>query len=286
MRSPVGPDTPAPVRRSVSSARVTVLRPGGAVERPDTLVTEEPMEIRVGWPGHVPEPVAVTMRTPGHDFELAVGFLLAEGVVAQPATVASARYCVGVADEQRYNVVSVDLRSPARLDATRSVVVGSSCGICGTATLDQLERRCTVAPACGPVAESVLVALPDALRTAQPVFEQTGGLHAAGLFDTSGRPVAVREDIGRHNVVDKLVGWAALGGSLPLDDHVLMVSGRLSFEIIQKAGVAGIGLVAAVSAPSNLAVRTAERLGITLAAFVRGGRANLYSHPRRVRVGR
>lgn len=274
-------------RHKVTPSRVVAVRPDGVFDRPDSLVTEEPMEIRVGWPGREPEPVTVTMRTPGNDFELAVGFLLSEGVVRDPAEVAAVRYCVVEGEPQLHNIVSVDLAAPVELGgALRGFVMGSSCGICGTGSLEQLEGRCPTVPPGAPVDVSVLMGLPARLRQAQPVFDRTGGLHAAGLFRLDGEVVQVREDIGRHNAVDKLTGWAAFARALPLVDLALVVSGRLSFEIVQKAAVAGIGLLVAVSAPSSLAVETAERFGITLVAFVRDGRANIYSHAGRVLLPR
>ena len=247
------------------------------------------MEIRLAGRGGDPEPVGVTMRTPGHDFELAVGFLVSEGLVAPQDRIVAVRYCEDVADEdQRYNVVTVRVDAEvAAGDRRRARPVTAACGICGTATLDALTRRCPPLPAGRPVVSaSTVVRLPDALRRAQRVFERTGGLHAAGLFDADGGSPAVREDVGRHNAVDKLVGRAALESRLPLAERVLVVSGRVSFEIVQKAAVAGIAVIVAVSAPSSLAAETADRLGLTLVGFVREGRANVYTHPSRVDVGR
>lgn len=266
------------------SVRMTAVDHGNRRERPDEVVGEEPLEIRVGGPGDAPASAGVTMRTPGHDFELAVGFLVSEGLIIDQLDVRTVRYCALPGGEpQRYNVVTVDTRRPVAVRGQRASMMTASCGICGTATLDQLARRCEpVRP--GPVTTTeVLTALPGALRRRQRIFDRTGGLHAAGLFDVrSGALHAVREDIGRHNAVDKLVGWAALQRRLPLADAGLVVSGRVSFEIVQKAAVAGIPVVVAVSAPSSLAVSTARHLGITLAAFVREGRANLYAHPERI----
>lgn len=264
---------------------VVAIRGSERTERPDRVVGEEPLEIRLGGPTTEPEPVAVTMRTPGHDFELAVGFLLAEGLLADQADLRAVKYCeLPEGDEQRYNVVTVTSARDVDVAARRrAVAVSAACGVCGTATLDELKGRCPEVPAGEPVDASVLTALPAKLRRHQRVFEQTGGLHAAGLFDTAGRALAVREDVGRHNAVDKLAGWAAMQRRLPLDSAVLVVSGRVSFEIVQKAAVAGIGVVAAVSAPSSLAVETARALGMTLAGFVRDGRANLYAGAHRIR---
>lgn len=266
------------------SVQVTAVRHGHQHQRPDEVVGEEPLEIRVGGPGDTPASAGVTMRTPGHDFELAVGFLVSEGVIADQLDVRTVRYCrLPAGEPQAYNVVTVDTRCPVAVPRQRASTMTASCGICGTATLDQLAGRCEpVRPGPATTAE-VLTALPGELRRRQRIFDRTGGLHAAGVFDVrSGALHAVREDIGRHNAVDKLVGWAALERRLPLADAALVVSGRVSFEIVQKAAVAGIPVVVAVSAPSSLAVSTAHRLGITLAAFVREDRANLYSHPERV----
>ncbi len=194
------------------------------------------------------------------------------------------RYCaLDEGDEQRYNVVTVETVGAGPLpESGRRFPVSAACGICGTATIDDLHRRCRALPA-GPRLEAgTLLSLPQRLSDGQAVFARTGGLHGAGLFDGRGNPLVVREDIGRHNAVDKLVGWAAMSSRLPLHDAVLVVSGRVSFEIVQKAAVAGICILVAVSAPSSLAVDTARQLGMTLAGFVRDGRANLYSMPDRV----
>jgi FdhD protein len=222
------------------------------------------------------------MRTPGHDFELAVGFCRTEGLLRASEDLAEVRYCVDV-DEQEYNVVTVTLRRPADLTAHRRVVAASaSCGVCGKTTLDEVAVDC---PPVGPgptVTRETLLGLPEALRRAQAVFDATGGLHAAGLFTPEGELEMLREDVGRHNAVDKLVGNAVMNDRLPLHDRVLMVSGRLSFEIVQKAAVAGIPVIGAVSAPSSLAVAAAERFGQTLVGFLRDGRGNVYTNPDRV----
>jgi FdhD protein len=275
---------PTPVRKTVTPTRAVAWRDGKAIDRPERLATEEPMEIRAGGPGQEPASVAVTMRTPGHDFELAVGFLAGEGLIRSRDEVASVRYCDLPPDEpQLYNVVSVFLTRPFEpAGAERRFYATSSCGICGKASLDQVEVHCAAIPPGPPLPASVVVSLPDALRRAQRIFEQTGGLHAAGLFERTGRVIAVREDVGRHNAVDKLVGRALLGGELPLSDGVLMVSGRVSFELVQKAAVAGLPVICAVSAPSSLAVEAAARLGLAVVGFVRGRGFNVYSHPERL----
>lgn len=283
--SPAG-SSPAtdPVRRTVTPARALAWRDGKAIERPERLSTEEPMEIRAGGPGQEPASVAVTMRTPGHDFELAVGFMAGEGLIHGRDEVASVRYCDLPPEEpQLYNVVSVFLTRPFEpAGPERRFYATSSCGICGKASLDQVEVHCAAIPAGEPLPASVVVSLPDSLRKAQRIFEQTGGLHAAGLFDLAGKVMAVREDVGRHNAVDKLVGRLLLAGELPLSDKVLMVSGRVSFELVQKAAVAGIPVLCAVSAPSSLAVEAAARLGLSVIGFVRGRGFNVYSHQERI----
>ena len=274
------------IRRPTTSVRVRALDRGRIVERPDRLVTEEPMEIRVHGPAQHPMPLAVTMRTPGDDFELAVGFCVTEGVVSSPDSVASVSYCVE-GGEQRYNIVTVRLREPVSLDGReRSFTVNASCGLCGKAALDQVEVACTRLDDDVCIAGSTVLQLPERLRDAQQVFDVTGGLHAAALFDPSGDLVTLREDVGRHNALDKLVGHAALHQRLPLGGHVLLVSGRVSCEIVQKAVVACIPTLCAVSAPSSLAVQAADRLGQTVVGFVRPERFNVYSHPERVDVDR
>jgi FdhD protein len=270
-------------RTSSTRARVVAVRPEGSTSRIDRLAAEGPMEIRAAGPAGEAIPVAVTMRTPGSDFELAAGFLFTEGLVG-PSDIDTISYC-DVEGEQEYNVVTVRARAGVDPGRARRFYATSSCGICGKASLDEVEVRCAPLSPGPVVARSVISALPDALRARQRVFDATGGLHAAGLFDVSGELVAVREDVGRHNAVDKLVGGALLKGNLPLSDSILMVSGRVSFEILQKAAVAGIPIVCAVSAPSTLAVSGGERLGVTVVGFVRGESFNVYSHPERVEVG-
>jgi FdhD protein len=246
------------------------------------------MAIRVAGPGQVPVDVAVTMRTPGHDAELAIGFLVSEGLLA-PADLSGLTVEVGdpadVATPDNELVVRIArLFDPATVPG-RAFVASASCGICGKASLDDVAIRCAALPA-GPLVDAAVVAgLPDRLRAGQVLFERTGGLHAAGLFDPAGALLAVREDVGRHNALDKLIGSAALAGDLPLHDRILAVSGRVSFEIVQKAAVAGIPIVAAGKAPTDLAVSAAERLGLTLLGFVRGGDFNVYAGEERITLG-
>jgi len=275
-----------PLRRNVSRVRALAVHDGVASERPDVLAAEEPMEIRVEGARQPAVSVAVTMRTPGGDFELAAGFLYTEGLIDGAGDVRRVSYCEDLApDEQHYNVVTVELARPFDADALRrNFYANSSCGICGKATLEDVEVHCApLAP--GPVVPGAVIgAMPDALRERQRVFDQTGGLHAAGLFTPEGSLVTLREDVGRHNAVDKVVGEMLLAGELPLSERVLQVSGRIGFEIVQKAARAAIPILAAVGAPSSLAVEAADRLGMTLVGFVRDGRYNVYTRPERISV--
>ena len=277
----------AVVRRKVTNWTVTVVRKDGSfASKPDVLVTEEPLEIRAESPTQQVQPIALTMRTPGHDFELAVGFLFTEGIIKQSDDVRTVRYCqLPDSAEQQFNVVTVSLTS--QFDealSRRGMVTSASCGICGTTSIEQLSQMTSrVDLSTGPVMTAqMLTSLPDIIRKAQPTFDRTGGLHAAGLVDASGEAYCVREDIGRHNAVDKVIGKAVLDGKVPISNHALVVSGRLSFEIIQKAAMAGIAFIAAVGAPSSLSVETAEDLGITIVGFVRDGTANIYTHAHRI----
>ena len=269
-------------------ARKPVLRlgPAGQRTRPDSIAVEEPLELRVDG-----RPLAVTMRTPGHDVELAHGFLHTEGVIGRPDDIRDARYCDSRDDEGRntYNVLDLGL-APAVPSPTvgveRNFYTTSSCGVCGKASLDAVRVKTRFSPADDPVRVplEVLAALPDALRERQQVFDRTGGLHAAGLFTADGELLVVREDVGRHNAVDKVVGWALLDGRIPARGCVLVVSGRTSFELAQKAVMAGIPVLGAVSAPSSLAVELADECGLTLAGFIRNGSLNVYAHPDRITV--
>ncbi len=257
------------------------------VRRLDTLASEEPLEIRVGRPGTTPTPLAVTMRTPGDDLDLALGFLYTEGVITAAEDVVTAQLCAGSDEPNTYNVVNVGLGAhvPApQTDPARNFYTTSSCGVCGKASIDAVRTRSRwdVGADESTVQSTVLVELPDRLRVAQKAFARTGGLHAAGLFTPGGDLVCVREDVGRHNAVDKVVGWALRAEALPLARHILLVSGRASFELVQKAWMAGVPLLAAVSAPSTLAVDLAEEAGITLVGFLRGLTMNVYAGASRV----
>lgn len=253
------------------------------VTRQDSLAAEEPLEIRVAG-----SPLAVTMRTPGHDMDLAAGFLVSEGVVAATADLAAMRYCAGAAEDGRntYNVLDCLLAPHVPApdpQLARAFYTTSSCGLCGKASIEAVRTRSRHPVAGGPQLEpAVLAALPDRLRAAQRVFGSTGGVHAAGLFGPGGELLAAREDVGRHNAVDKVVGWALRDGRLPLAGTVLLVSGRASFELVQKASMAGIPVLAAVSAPSSLAAELAEQAGITLVGFLRDTTMNVYTHPERL----
>ncbi|MBW8873342.1 MAG: formate dehydrogenase accessory sulfurtransferase FdhD [Acidobacteria bacterium] len=281
---------PRAAKPSKTGARVWRVGPDGVEERPDHLATEEPLEIRLVQEGRR-RTVAVTMRTPGADAELALGFLFAEGVIAAREQVRRAAPCLdppeGNTGDACDNILEVELAegvpAPELAGLDRHFFATSACGVCGKAGLEALKLRVSGMVSAGPeVAPGVLATLPVKLREAQGLFDVTGGLHAAGLFDAAGRLLAAREDVGRHNALDKLMGWALLQGLLPLAGHLVMVSGRSSYEILQKCMVAGVPIVCAVSAPSSLAVDLAERFGMTLVGFLRGDRFNIYSGPERI----
>lgn len=276
--------------------RITTRRPilkltlgEGASRRADTLAVEEPLEIRVAG-----SPLAVTMRTPGHDVELAAGFLVSEGIIAQTAEFHSAIHCGGPGtggQENTYNVLDISLAHGVALpdpDAARRFYTTSSCGVCGKASIDAVRTvsRHPVSDDDVQADAEQIAAFPDRLRAEQAAFDKTGGLHAAALFDAdTGEMLVLREDVGRHNAVDKVVGWALLNDRLPLHRQILQVSGRASFELVQKAAMAGVPLLSAVSAPSSLAAELAEESGVTLVGFVRGRSMNIYTHAHRVRIG-
>jgi FdhD protein len=286
------------------AAQVWIVDGGAPEVRADQLAAEEPLEIRLlarGAPRAllVPAPgaarelrqtVAVTMRTPGQDFELAAGFLYGEGVVRSAADIADISYCSdpGVEEDRRHNIVNVELskeRLPDLKALERHFYTTSACGVCGKASLEALRLQADPISSRGPEVEpAVLFGLPGKLRAHQGVFAATGGLHAAGLFDDRGELLALREDVGRHNALDKLVGWALREGRLPLDRHIVMVSGRTSFELLQKCLMARAPILCAVSAPSTLAVALAKEFGITLVGFLRGERFNVYAGIERIRV--
>ncbi|GAB3821214.1 formate dehydrogenase accessory sulfurtransferase FdhD [Kribbella italica] len=252
--------------------------------REDVVVTEEPLELRLEWPGRPPEALVVTMRTPGSDFELAAGFCLAEGFAVRPDAIRTVAYCTDsvLTREQQFNTVTVTFDGPPdREPPQRYGVTSAACGVCGQQSLDELAEReyDPVDPVEAPL--DLVLRLPDLLRDAQPTFGRTGGLHAAGLFTTDGRKVVVKEDVGRHNAVDKVVGWTVLNQH-SRKGLVLALSGRAGYELVQKSVAAGIGMIVAVGAPSSLAVDLARKFGITLAGFTRGERCVIYSAPERI----
>lgn len=274
------------VRKPTTNANVTVFGDTFANRHPDLLATEEPMEIRVKGDGQQPIAVNVTMRTPGNDFELAVGFLFNEGLIAKRQDVRTVCYCADVdREDQRFNVVTVELKVPFDEDfRKRNFTSSSACGICGSASIAELACKIEpIAPAARVSKETVL-SIPEKMKPKQKIFKSTGGLHAASLFSQSGKLQILREDIGRHNAVDKLIGNALLSGDLPLSNSILGLSGRIGFELVQKAAMARIPFIIAVSAPSSLAVKTAAELGITLIGFTRENSANIYSHPENVEL--
>src|SRR3954451_17385946 len=273
-----------PLRGASVETRVLAVQDGAGKERRDRLAGEEPLEIRAAGPGQEPVRVAVTMRTPGSDFELAAGFLHSEGLLSSRQELAEIKYCTDVElGEQAYNVVTVHLRRPFAAELVqRNFGVTSACGVCGKASIDSIEVASQPLPEGPLVAASVIGELPERLRAAQRTFERTGGLHATGLFTADGELVLVREDVGRHNALDKVIGRALLDGLVPLHEHVLCVSGRLSFELVQKACVAGAPVLVGVGAPTSLAIRLADDRGLTLCGFARHGRVNVYTRVDRV----
>ena len=267
--------------------KVTVVRvsPEGRSTESDVAATEEPLEIRLH-----DRSFAVIMRTPGSDRELAAGFLLAEGVVEHASELGAVEHCRHPHHPDVHNIVNVFLlgEAVARLETTladrRNVMANSSCGLCGRGTIDSLKTRAVPLQSTMTVASAVVHGLPGALRAQQAVFDRTGGLHGAALFTSDGTLIASAEDVGRHNAVDKVIGRLLLDERLPLDDVVLVVSGRTSYEIVQKAWLAGLPVICAVSAPSSLAIQLATEAGITLLGFARGSAFNIYSHPQRIRA--
>ena len=271
---------PLPTSTSVEISR---LENGESEVVDDFVATEEPLEIRVEG-----KSIAITMRTPGHDKELAAGFLLGEGIIKEASDVFEMAQCPALEGESYGNGMDVLLTKGVTVDfeqLTRHVFSTSSCGICGKASIDAVFQDFTKLECDWKVRESLLKSLPGKLKEAQPTFAQTGGLHASALFNREGELLVVREDVGRHNALDKVLGHALLNGLLPLSEHILLLSGRISFELMQKALAGGISMVAAISAPSSLAVDFARRGGLTVAGFLRGQRMNLYSGPERIIVG-
>lgn len=270
-----------PSDEAVHAERVTRYRDGQLTPREDRVTVEEPLEIRVGG-----QTLAVTMRTPGHDHELAAGWLVTEGVVRRPEEIVRIEHCRDTrSPEEEGNVVIVRTTAQAgeHLERARRILLtSSSCGLCGKGSIEAIRGQFPAIVSDSVVQAAVLLSLPEKLRGAQTAFGQTGGLHAAGVFTLSGSLIAAREDVGRHNAVDKVIGRLFREGRLPLSDSILCVSGRASFEIVQKALAAGVPIVAAVSAPSTLAVDLARSSGMTLAGFVREGGFNLYSGEARV----
>jgi len=275
-----------------ATRQVEIVRIGDGAKRvADAVATEEPLEIRLGFKGgsgrREERSISITMRTPGNDEELAVGFLFGEGIVTDAAQIELVRPCGPPAANGLINVVRVELADTIDVDLTRlerHFYTSSSCGVCGKASLDAVavHGRFDIRSSAFEIAADALGGLPTALEARQSVFERTGGLHASGLFDRTGRIVEVREDVGRHNALDKLIGAQLRAGHIPLSDHGIIVSGRASFELLQKAMVAGCPLLAAVGAPSSLAVELAEEFGITLIGFLRQDRMNVYTHPQRL----
>lgn len=271
-------------RKIVRRRVIRATREGGWRPREEKLAGEEPLEIRFGHTSYT-----TSMRTPGDDFDMVAGFLVGEGVIREPEQLLSLRYCAGTDEEgnQTFNVIEVQLgpgATPPELAMARNVVTSSACGICGTNSIDEVRKKAgfELDLQAGMIEVGTLLDLPDTLRDAQKLFSMTGGVHAAGLFSTAGELLILREDVGRHNAVDKVIGAGLRAGMLPLKDTVLQVSGRASFELVQKAAMAGIPVLTAVSAPSSLAVELADEAGLTLAAFSRSQSVNIYTHAHRI----
>jgi FdhD protein len=276
----------AMTRHSKTKRRIWIVENGQRKRKTDLLATEEPLEILLR-AGDEQRTVAITMRTPGNDYELAAGFLYNEGIVHDKLDLVQMTYCVNDEQEaQEYNALRVQLRAqrlPELAALERHFFTNSACGVCGRTMLDELAARSLPPLPAGPqVSRQLISTLPDVLRQAQSLFDSTGGLHAAALFDTSGQLLAVREDVGRHNALDKLIGWGLLNRQLPFHERLILVSGRASYELLQKCRMAGAPIFCAVSAPSSLAVELAEHFGITLIGFLRGSRFNIYTGAERI----
>jgi FdhD protein len=276
-------ETPDSPTRHVTTTRIVAVRGESLEFRADRVVGEEPLEILAAGPGQTPVAVAVTMRTPGSEEELAIGFLRTEGLIEGPEVLRTTGGDPATMNQPDDRItVHLARAFDASRVAERQFVATASCGICGKASLDEVAVRSDPIPDGPVVSRAVILALPDALRAAQRAFDETGGLHAAGLFTAAGELIALREDVGRHNALDKVIGSQVLAKAMPLHQRILMVSGRVSFEIVQKAAVAGIPILCAVSAPSDLAIEAADRLGVTLVGFLRGDGFNVYSHDERI----
>jgi len=273
-------------RASVAQIVIKKVNPAGIHDTDDMLAAEEPLEIRLAYGPtdmRVQKSISVTMRTPGNDFELATGFLYTEGIIRSAGEIISIKHCNGANE----NVVHVELSEAAAPDIDkleRHFYTTSSCGVCGKSSIEAVRTVCNIVDETDnlQVPADIIYVLPNLLREQQDVFENTGGLHASALFDTNGKLLFLREDVGRHNALDKLIGTALNEGMLPLNDHILLLSGRASFELIQKASMAGIKIVAAVGAPSSLAAEMTEECGMTLIGFLRGERFNIYSGAQRI----
>ena len=274
---------------AVKNINVTKITETGTEQKPDLLAVEEPLEIRIGFGplgDRQQNSLSVTMRTPGHDFELTVGFLFTEGIIQHIDQVESVKYCEDVGkQEEEGNVVRVELKPEVQIDfekLQRHFYTSSSCGVCGKSSIESVKVACQQLADGFSIPASLIHQLPDKLRKAQTVFEYTGGLHAVGLFNKTGELILLREDVGRHNALDKAIGAMVLKKQVPLSDYALLVSGRASFELVQKAAIAGIPILAAVGAPSSLAVALAKDSGMTLLGFVRHERFNIYCGDQRI----
>ncbi|MBK5279130.1 MAG: formate dehydrogenase accessory sulfurtransferase FdhD [Bacteroidia bacterium] len=276
------------MKHQVNNIQVIKISPEGVLNKPDLLAVEEPLEIRLGFGSlsdRQQKSLSITMRTPGHDFELALGFLFTEGIIRSLEQVESIKYCNSVKQEEIDNVVRVELNPEILIDINkfqRHFYTSSSCGVCGKTSIDSLKLNCNSIDDGPEILAEVIYSLPGRIRNSQNVFEHTGGLHAAALFNHTGEQIILREDVGRHNALDKVIGAMLVKKNIPFSDSILMLSGRVSFELVQKAAVAGIPIIAAVGAPSSLAVNLAKETGITLLGFVRGRNFNIYCGEQRI----
>jgi FdhD protein len=279
------------MQTAVSPISIRKLIDNQWINQADLLAVEEPLEIRLQSgksEQRVEQTLAITMRTPGNDFELAIGFLFNEGIIQDFSQIISIRYCENIKPEEQGNVLKISLLPEVELDFNhlqRHFYTSSSCGVCGKTSIENLQKQCLMLPAAqASMSANLIILLPKIVRQAQTVFEYTGGLHAAALFDFAGNLIALREDVGRHNAMDKLIGYQLFSGQIPLNNSLILVSGRLSYELVQKTIMAGVPILAAIGAPSSLAVELAQHFGLTLIGFLRENQLNIYTHPQRIQV--
>jgi FdhD protein len=279
------------MQTAVSPISIRKLVDNQWISQADLLAVEEPLEIRLQSgksEQRLEQTLTITMRTPGNDFELAMGFLFNEGIIQDFSQIINIRYCENVKPEEQGNVLKISLLPEVELNfkhLQRHFYTSSSCGVCGKTSIENLQKQCRMIPATqAAMSANRIIQLPKIVRQAQTVFEYTGGLHAAALFDFAGNLIALREDVGRHNAMDKLIGYQLFSRQIPLNNSLILVSGRLSYELVQKTIMAGVPILAAIGAPSSLAVDLAQHFGLTLIGFLRENQLNIYTHPQRIQV--